>query len=91
MYVDDIIVFGFSLKHHNNNLIHVFDRLSKYNLKLNASKCCFLNEVVYLGHLITANGIKQDPSKYKVISEYPIPKKSDENLYINSAIFIEDS
>ena len=78
LYVDDIIVFGCSLKHHNNNLVNVFNRLSKYNLKLNASKCCFLKpEVVYLGHLITSNGIQPDSSKYKAISDYPIPKNSD--------------
>ena len=51
LYVDDIIIFGCSLKHHNKNLIKVFERLSKYNLKLNASKCVFLkHEVIYLGH-----------------------------------------
>ena len=32
LYVDDIIVFGCSLKHHNENLIKVFERLSKYKL-----------------------------------------------------------
>lgn len=79
LYVDDIIVFGCSLKHHNENLMNVFTRLSKYNLKLNAGKCCFLRpEVVYLGHLITANGIKPDPSKYEAISKYPIPRNSDD-------------
>lgn len=79
LYVDDIIIFGCSLKHHNRNLINVFDRLSKYNLKLNARKCCFLKpEVVYLGHLITSNGIRPDPSKFEAITEYPIPRNADE-------------
>lgn len=79
LYVDDIIVFGCSLKHHNSNLIQVFERLRKYNLKLNASKCVFLkSEVVYLGHLITNEGIKTDPSKYEAIEKYPVPKDSDE-------------
>ena len=49
LYVDDIIIFGCSLKHHNDNLIDVFERLKRYNLKLNAKKCVFLkSEVVYL-------------------------------------------
>lgn len=79
LYVDDIIVFGCSLKHHNDNLLKVFERLTKYNLKLNAGKCCFLKpEVVYLGHLITANGIKPDPGKFETISKYPVPKNTDE-------------
>lgn len=79
LYVDDIIVFGCSLKHHNENLVRVFERLSKYNLKLNASKCVFLkSEVIYLGHQITKDGIRTDPSKHKVIEQYPIPKDKEE-------------
>jgi len=79
LYVDDIIVYGCSLKHHNSNLEKVFKRLQQYNLKLNPEKCNFLSEkVIYLGHLITAKGIQTDPSKHKHILEYPIPKNADE-------------
>ena len=79
LYVDDIIVFGCSLKHHNENLRNVFERLSKYNLKLNAKKCVFLKpEVIYLGHQITKNGIKTDPAKHKIIENYPVPKDAEE-------------
>lgn len=79
IYVDDIIVYGCTLKHHNENLERVFRRLQKYNLKLNLQKCNFLqSEVVYLGHLITAEGIKTDPNKHAVIKNYPIPTNSDE-------------
>lgn len=79
LYVDDIIVFGCSINHHNENLIKVLQRLRKYNLKLNASKCQFLkSEVVYLGHLITDKGIRTDPTKNETIRNYPIPKNADE-------------
>ena len=75
IYVGDIIIFGCSLKHNNENPISVFDRLRKSNLKLNPDKCCFLkSEVVYLGHLITSEGIKTEPSKFKAIKNYSIPK-----------------
>lgn len=79
LYVDDIIVFGCSLKHHNENLIKVFERLKSCNLKLNANKCSFLKaEVVYLGHLITDKGIKTDPAKNDAIRNYPVPTTTDE-------------
>lgn len=79
LYVDDIIVFGSNLREHNRNLIKVLERLRKYNLKLNPGKCDFLKpEVVYLGHLITANGICTDPEKYEAIKSYPEPKTADE-------------
>ena len=42
LYIDDIIIFGCTLKNHNENLINLFERLRKYNLKLHASKCAFL-------------------------------------------------
>lgn len=41
LYVNDIIIFCCSLKHHNTNLIKVLHRLKKFNLKLNPNKCCF--------------------------------------------------
>lgn len=79
IYVDDIIVFGCSLQHHNKNLERVFQRLQQYNLKLNPSKCNFLKrEVIYLGHQITDKGIRTDPSKHKVIENYPTPQNADE-------------
>ena len=74
--VDHIIIFGCSLKHHNENLRQVFER---HNLKLNAKKCVFLKaKVVYLGHLITKDGIKTDPAKHKAIEQYPTPINADE-------------
>ena len=72
-------MFECSLKHHNENLIKVFERLSKYNLKLNAKKCVFLKpEVIYLGHQITKDGLKTDPAEHKAIENYPVPKDADE-------------
>lgn len=64
LYVGDIIVFGCSLKHHNSNLITVFERYRKYNLKLNSTKSNFLQrEVNYLGHLISDKGRIPDQKK----------------------------
>ena len=79
LYVDDIIIFGCSLNHHNTNLIKIFERLKKYNLKINPDKCNFLKtEVTYLGHLITNKGIKTDPKKYDTIKNFPKPISADE-------------
>lgn len=79
VYIDDIIVVGCSIQHHLQNLTKVFDRIRKYNLKLNLKKCKFFNtEVTYLGHRITDKGILPDSSKYSTISNYPTPNNSDE-------------
>lgn len=79
LYIDDIIVVGCSMNHHIANLRKVFQHLRKFNLKLNPAKCHFFkNEVTYLGHNISEKGIQPDKTKYSVISNYPVPKNSDE-------------
>lgn len=74
IYLDDLIVFGNNLENHNRNLVKVMSRLRKVNLKLNPNKCEFLKkEILYLGHLISADGISPDPEKIKTVKQYPVP------------------
>lgn len=79
IYLDDIIVFGNNLQSHNRNLISVFERLRKVNLKLNPTKCTFLKkEILYLGHIISEKGIAPDPEKFYAVKNYPVPKNAKE-------------
>lgn len=79
VYLDNLICFGRNLEIHNKNLLDILYRLRKVNLKLNPDKCDFLRkEILYLGHVVSADGIKPDPGKIKALSEYPVPKNSDE-------------
>lgn len=79
IYLDDLIVFGRNLENHNKNLIKVFERLRKVNLKLNPRKCEFLKkELLYLGHVISSEGIKPDPRKTEALRNYPVPTNKDE-------------
>lgn len=79
LYKDDLIVFGASLKEHDTDLRSVLDGCRKYNLKLNPKKCRFLlKTVAYLGHEITAQGIRPDPDEYSTIQKYPLPKSADD-------------
>lgn len=75
VYLDDIIIFGKTLEEHNDNLSKLFKRLRDTGLKLQADKCEFLKpELEYLGHLITASGIKPNPAKLSAIKNFKIPK-----------------
>lgn len=79
IYLDDLIVFGRNLENHNKNLMEVFTRLRKVNLKLNPEKCEFLKkEILYLGHVVSSEGVLPDPEKIIAIKNYPVPKNSDE-------------
>lgn len=52
----------------------MFTRLRLHKLKLQPSKCMFLHkEVLYLGHVISENGVTPDPNKLNCIKEYPRP------------------
>lgn len=69
---------GRNLNQHNKNLIDVFSRLRKVNMKLNPLKCNFLKkDLLYLGHIVTPEGIRPDPEKIKVRQNYPTPKNVD--------------
>ena len=74
IYLDDIIVHSQTLEEHLERLGRVFERLRKVNLKLKPSKCQLLRQsVVFLGHLITPNGITADPDKVSVVQDWPVP------------------
>lgn len=78
-YMDDLIVIGLSERNHLNNLRKVFETCRRVNLKLNPEKCNFFkHEVLFLGHLCTAEGLLPDPAKLAAVREYPRPKNQDE-------------
>ncbi|GFW11169.1 retrovirus-related Pol polyprotein from transposon 17.6 [Trichonephila clavipes] len=53
----------------------IFQRLSSYGLKLNISKCVFgVTELIFLGHLITPDGIKPLPDKVQAVLDYKQPE-----------------
>ena len=79
VYLDDIIIIGATLKEHTTRLREVFERPRQYNLQLQPPKCEFLrNEVNYLGHVTTENGVKPDPKKIECIVNYPVPTNTKE-------------
>lgn len=79
IYIDDLIIFGKTLEMHNKNLQDIFERLRKVNLKLNPGNCDFLKKLIlYLGHVVSGDGILPDPSKIDIVKKYPPPKNLDE-------------
>ncbi|GFX02623.1 transposon Tf2-9 polyprotein [Trichonephila clavipes] len=60
---------------HRSHLRTIFQRLSSYGLKLNISKCVFgVTELIFLGHLITPDGIKPLPEKVQAVLDYKQPE-----------------
>ena len=54
IYLDDVIVFGYTEEDHLEHFCMVFERFWKFNLKLKPSKCSFFQlEIVHLAHHIS--------------------------------------
>ena len=52
----------------------MFDRLRSPGLHLEPKKCFLLREkVLYLGHVVSAAGVRQDPAKVEKMKQYPLP------------------
>ena len=65
--VDDILVWGTNEAEHDSRLTKVLDRARLRNLKLNKAKCQFKKqEITYLGHVLTKDGLKPDPKKQAI-------------------------
>ncbi|XP_038151255.1 uncharacterized protein K02A2.6-like [Cyprinodon tularosa] len=72
--VDDIIIGGRTVAEHDANLEKVLTRAREVNLRLNPAKCKFrLEQVSYVGHIFTCEGLKADPTKTAAISAMPVP------------------
>ena len=68
VYIDAIIIKSHECLGHLTHLKKFFDRLRRYNLKLNPAKCSFRVPVTkLLGFIVRRRGIELDPSKIKAI------------------------
>ena len=79
VYLDDIIVFGRTFQEHLTRLDDVLGKLQQANLKVKPSKCnLFATQVNYLGHVISAKGVRPDPAKVEAVREWPVPTNQTE-------------
>ena len=74
IYLDDIVVFSDSKAEHVKQLAAVFERLQEHSLKLKPSKCNFFRkEINYLGHRVSADGMKLGTKTVEGIAEMASP------------------
>ena len=74
VYIHDILVIGKTWDEHLANLEKVMDRFRAAGLRLKPKKCKFtLPEVEYLGHVVSADGVRTDPKKTVAVRDFPTP------------------
>ena len=73
--MDVAVIYGKTIAEHNEKFERFLERLRKANLTLQPDKCEFLKtELVYLGRVLSGDGVKPDPRKYEAVREFPQPK-----------------
>jgi len=73
-YQDDVLIHAATRDLHEQRVNAVLDRIQQVGMKLNKDKCVFgATQIEFLGHCISGDGVRPDPSKIKAITELPTP------------------
>ena len=73
-FLDDCIIFCSTADEHIQRLREVLEKFPSANLKLNPTKCEFFRtRVLFLGHIISKNGLEADTVKTATVKKFPIP------------------
>ena len=74
IFFDDIRIYIRSWKDQVEHVDRVLKLLQEKQLYTKTSKCFFgVQEVEYLGHIVSHEGVKVDPKKIKAINEWKVP------------------
>ena len=78
VYIDDVIIIGRLFEEHLHHLQQVLDRLKLAGLKIQPSKCHFLQRKVNFLHVVSNEGVLPDPSKTSKVKDWPTPSSVQE-------------
>ncbi|KAH9275223.1 hypothetical protein BASA83_002454 [Batrachochytrium salamandrivorans] len=82
VYLDDIVIYSDNMSDHIVQVHNVLRVLQDNGLYCKAEKCHFYkSEIKYLGYIISADGLRMDPSKISAVQSWPTPKKNDGESY----------
>jgi len=73
----DIVIYSNTFEEHIEHLKFIFAQFRKFGLYVKMSKCEFcMKRMEFLGHEVSAEGVRPNMKKVKAISEMPTPKDS---------------
>ena len=75
--LSDICIFSSSISEMLDRIALVFDHLKEFNLKIKPKKSYFFqSNVLFLGHLLSKDGILPNPEKVKKVKDWPTPQSA---------------
>ena len=78
-YLDDICVFSSMVDEMLDCIGLVLNHLKEFNLKIKPKKTYFFQpSVVFLGHVLSKDGISPNPEKVSKVKDWPVPKSAKE-------------
>lgn len=79
VFIDDILIYSNTFQEHIQHVKAVFQLLEQHQFKVKLSKCSFaVQELHYLGHVLSPNGVSTDPSKLTIVQNWPTPSNVKE-------------
>jgi hypothetical protein len=74
VFIDDILIYSKSWADHLNHIREVLSIMENNHFHVKMSKGSFANQqLTYLGHVVSAQGVSTDPSKIASIKDWPQP------------------
>ena len=78
-YLNDICVFSSMVNEMLDHVGLVLNCLKEFNHKIKPKKTYFFqSSVVFLGHVLSKNGISPNPEKVSKVKDWPVPKSAKE-------------
>ena len=79
VYFIDILIYSKSKEQHLDHLTQVCTTLKNESLYGNLKKCSFFtNKVIFLGFIVSSEGVSTNPHKVQAIVDWPKPKNIHE-------------
>lgn len=79
IYINDVVVYAPTKELHYLRLKKVLDRFRQFSLTLNKDKCKFgVTEIEFIGHRLSAAGIKPMHNKIEAVKQFRNPKSTEE-------------
>ncbi|GJZ30242.1 putative reverse transcriptase domain-containing protein [Tanacetum coccineum] len=83
VYFDDILIYSASFSEHVNHVRQVLTLLRKDSFYAATKKCVFMTpKVLFLGYVVSGEGIQVDESKVAAVQEWPTPTTITEEFVL---------